>query len=88
MYTFLMRSVAFRRDTSMHIRGRIMTDRAATHEKRIRVGRAVCSMSSYPAFSADSDAITQIFAKQIQISLSSLRLVQRADPIRLPTGPD
>ena len=40
-----MRCVAFRHDTSMHIRGRIVTDRSATHEKRIRVGRALTAES-------------------------------------------
>ena len=34
-----MRSDAFRHDASMRIRGRIVTNRNATHEKRIRVGR-------------------------------------------------
>ena len=36
-----MRSVAIRHDASIHIRGRIVTDRSTTHEKRIRVGRAL-----------------------------------------------
>ena len=36
-----MRYVAFRHDASMHIRGRIVTDRNKTHGKRIRVGRAL-----------------------------------------------
>ena len=35
-----MRCDAIRHDASMHIRGRIMTDRNATDEKRIRVVRA------------------------------------------------
>ena len=36
-----MRCVAIRHDASMHIRGRIVTERTGTDEKRIRVGRAV-----------------------------------------------
>ena len=36
-----MRCVAIRHETSMHIRGRIVTDRNAKHEKRIRVGRVL-----------------------------------------------
>ena len=35
-----MRCVAFRYDTSMHIRGCILTERNSTHEKRIRGERA------------------------------------------------
>ena len=34
-----MRYVAIYHDASMHIRGRVVTDRNATHENRIRVGR-------------------------------------------------
>ena len=34
-----LRCVAIRHDASMHIRGRIVTDRNGTDEKRIRVGR-------------------------------------------------
>ena len=41
MDAFFMRRVAFRRDASTYIRGRIVTDRNATHEKRIRVGQAL-----------------------------------------------
>ena len=37
---FFMRSVAIRHDASMHIRGRIVTERTGTDEKRVRVGRA------------------------------------------------
>ena len=37
---FVMRCVAIRHDASMYMHGRIATDRNATHEKRIRVGRA------------------------------------------------
>ena len=36
-----MRCVAIRHDASVHIRGRIVTDRNTTHEKHIRVGRAL-----------------------------------------------
>ena len=39
MDAFFMRCVAIRHDAPMHIRGRIVTDRNATYEKRIRVGR-------------------------------------------------
>ena len=37
---FFMRCVAISHDASMHIRGRIVTERTGTDEKRIRVGRA------------------------------------------------
>ena len=37
---FFMRCVAIRHDASMYMHGRIVTERIATHEKRIRVGRA------------------------------------------------
>ena len=36
-----MRCVAIRHDASTYMHGRIVTDRNATHEKRIRVGRAL-----------------------------------------------
>ena len=36
-----MRCVAIRHDASMYKQGRIVTDRNATHDKRIRVGRAL-----------------------------------------------
>ena len=36
-----MRSVAIRHDASMHIRGRIVTERTGTDEKRIRVWRCL-----------------------------------------------
>ena len=36
-----MRCVAIRHDASMHIRERIVTERKATGEKRIRVRRAL-----------------------------------------------
>ena len=36
-----LRYVAFRHDASMHKRGRSVTDRNATHEKRHRVERAL-----------------------------------------------
>ena len=36
---FFMRRVAIRHDASMHVRGRIVTERTGTDEKRIRVGR-------------------------------------------------
>ena len=45
---FFMRCVAIRHYPSMHIRGRIVTERTGTVEKRIRVGQAL------PAFSAAS----------------------------------
>ena len=35
---FFMHCVSFRQDTSMHIRGRSVTECNATHEKRIRMG--------------------------------------------------
>ena len=35
-----MRCVAICHNASMHIRGRILTERTGTDEKRIRVGRA------------------------------------------------
>ena len=38
---FFMRCVAIRHDASTYMYGRIVTDRNATHEKRIRVGRAL-----------------------------------------------
>ena len=41
MDAFCMRCVAIRHDASMHIRGRIVTDRNVTDEKRTRVGRAL-----------------------------------------------
>ena len=37
---FFMRCFAIRHDASTYMHGRIVTDRNATHEKRIRVGRA------------------------------------------------
>ena len=37
---FGMRCVAIRHDAPMHIRGRIVAARNATHDKRIHVGRA------------------------------------------------
>ena len=40
---FFMRCVAIRHDASLHIRGRIVTKRTGTDEKRIRVGRAFVS---------------------------------------------
>ena len=36
-----MRCVAIRHDASTYMHDRIVTDRNATHEKRIRVGRAL-----------------------------------------------
>ena len=36
-----MRCVAIRHDASMHIRGRIVTERTGTDEKRFRVARAL-----------------------------------------------
>ena len=36
-----MRCVAIRHDASTYMHGRIVTDRNATHEKRIHVGRAL-----------------------------------------------
>ena len=38
---FFIRSGTFRRDTSTYMNGRIVTDRNATHQKRIRVGRGL-----------------------------------------------
>ena len=41
MDAFSMRCVAIRHYASMHIRGRIVTERNATDEKRIRVRQAL-----------------------------------------------
>ena len=38
-----MRCVTIRHDAAMRVRGRIVTDRNATHEKRIRLGRGLVS---------------------------------------------
>ena len=43
-----MRRVAIRHDASTYMHGRIVTDRNATHEKRIRVGRALGPLRVQP----------------------------------------
>ena len=43
---FFMRCFAIRHDASMHMRGRIVTERTGTDEKRIRVGRALANAAT------------------------------------------
>ena len=55
-----MRCDAFRHDTSTYMHGRIVTDRNATHEKRIRAGRAFV----YPTLSLDVATVDLIHRSQ------------------------
>ena len=53
---FFMRCVATRHDAFMHIRGRIVTNRNGTDEKRIRVGLALALFTPPPPHQSDSSA--------------------------------
>ena len=46
---FFIRSVAIRHDASTYMHGRVVTDRNATHGKRIRVGRGYGSAAGRAA---------------------------------------
>ena len=57
-------AVAICHDASMHIRGRIVTDRNATHEKRIRVGWGLRRGNGLRRRSAVTEVFTKPFRQR------------------------
>ena len=64
-----MRCVAIRHDASMHIRGRIVTDRNATHEKHPCGAGLTCLSPHSPTLLPLQDAPTTPFQRHFELNL-------------------